>query len=181
MRGSIAVAVAASAVALSVALTLAQAPTPAGAPRAAAAPEKLSADAEAVLELDRQAELALNRSDVEFLRKTVFADDLVFTHGDAWTKSNTKGNTNTKEVWLNSIKSNPGQYSKKNANLQRIEMHGDIAIVMARSSGHLAASRQQPERDYEIWYVRVYNKRNGEWKLISHKTVRGPQDPTNPT
>jgi hypothetical protein len=107
-----------------VALTLAQAPAPVpgGAPRVAAAPEKLSADAEAVLELDRQAELALNRSDVEFLGKTVFADDLIFTHGDAWTKSNTKGNTNTKEVWLNSIKSNPGQYSKKNANLQRIEM-----------------------------------------------------------
>jgi hypothetical protein len=147
------------------------------APRAAApaAPEKLSADAEAVLELDRQAETALNRADVDFLGKKAFADDLIFTHGDAWTKSNTKGNTNTKEVWLNSIKTTAGMYTEKNANLQRIEMHGDIAIVEARSSG------KNRGKDYEIWYLRVYNKRNGEWKLISHKTVRGPQDPTNPT
>lgn len=147
----------------------AQGPSTAPAPAAT-----LSADAEAVLELDRQAEQALNRMDVTLLGK-VFADDLIFTHGDAWTRSNTVGNTNTKEVWLNSIRNSNGQYSDKHANLQRIEMHGDIAIVQARSSG------KNRGRDYEIWYLRVYNRRNGEWKLISHKTVRGPQDPTNPT
>jgi ketosteroid isomerase-like protein len=155
---------------VAVAVTAAQGPAPA----APAAPEKLSADAEAVLELDRQAETALNRADVDFLSK-VFADDMIFTHGEAWTKGNTKGNTNTKEVWLNSIKNTAGMYADKNANLQRLEMHGDIAIVQARSSGK---NRGKP---YEIWYLRVYNKRAGEWKLISHKTVRGPQDPTNPT
>jgi hypothetical protein len=170
MRGWISAA-ASAAIAMSVVVAAAQAP----AVKAPAAPEKLSADAEAVLELDRQAELALNRADVEFLDKKAFADDLIFTHGDAWTKSNTKGNTNTKEVWLKSIKSTAGMYSEKTANLQRIEMHGDIALVEGRSSGK---NRGKP---YEIWYLRVYNKRAGEWKLVSHKTVRGPQDPTEPT
>ena len=174
MRGIVSIAIAA-ALAISASL-VAQGQAPAGRPAAApAAPEKLSADAEAVLELDRQAEQALNRSDVDFLAGKVFADDMIFTHGDAWTKANTNGNTNTKEVWLNSIKNTAGMYADKNANLQRIEMHGDIAIVQARSSGK---NRGKP---YEIWYLRVYNKRAGEWKLISHKTVRGPQDPTNPT
>ena len=144
-------------------------------PRTASAPDTLSADAEAVLELDRRAEVALNGADVEFLGTKVFADDLIFTHGDAWTRANTTGNTNTKEVWLNSIKRTAGQYSEKHANLQRIEMHGDIALIEGRSSG------KNNGRPYEIWYLRIYNKRAGEWKLISHKTVRGPQDPTNPS
>jgi Domain of unknown function (DUF4440) len=152
-----------------------QAPGGQGRGAAKAEPVALTPDALAVLELDRQAEQALNRMDVAFLGSKVFADDLIFTHGDAWTKANTVGNTNTKDVWLNSIKNSNGMYSEKNANLQRIEMHGDIAIVQARSSG------KNRGKDYEIWYLRVYNKRNGEWKLISHKTVRGPQDPTNPT
>ena len=151
-----------------------EAPRAARGPAPSAPEPPLTKDAEAVLQLDRQAEQALNRSDVAFLGSKVFADDLIFTHGDAWTKANTKGNTNTKDVWLNSIKSNPGQYSEKHANLQRIEMHGDIAIVEGRSSG------KNNGKPYELWYLRVFNKRNGEWKLISHKTVRGPQDPTIP-
>jgi len=173
MRSAFSIGAAAVLVA-TLAVVWAQGPSaPAAGPAKPAAP-KLSPDAEAVLELDRQAEQALNRMDVTFLGK-VFADDMIFTHGDAWTKSNTVGNTNTKEVWLNSIKNSNGQYSEKHANMQRIEMHGDIAVVQARSSG------KNRGKDYEIWYLRVYNKRNGEWKLVSHKTVRGPQDPTNPT
>ena len=169
MRGWIATAVGA----LGVSVVLLDAQAPAGRPSPPAEP--LSADAQAVLELDRQAELALNRADVEFLGRKVFADDLIFTHGDAWTRANTTGNTNTKTVWLDSIQRNKGQYSEKHANLQRIEMHGDVALVEGRSSG------KNNGKAYEIWYLRVYNKRGSEWKLISHKTVRGPQDPTDPT
>lgn len=137
----------------------------------------LSADALEVLELDRQAELALPRMDVEFLGK-VFADDMLFTHGDAWTGKNLPGRVNTKQEWLESIKTSNGLYMRKEANCQRIEMHGDVAVIAGRSSGRLKAETRAPEHDYELWYVRVYQKRSGRWQLLSHKTVRGPQDPT---
>jgi len=130
------------------------------------------ADAAAVLELDWQAEDALNRMDVAFL-STVFADDLVFTHGDAWTESGSIGHVTSKNQWLEFVANSGGMFSGKNANTQRIEMHGDIAIVQGRSSGR---NKGEP---YEIWYLRIYERRNGAWKLISHKTVRGPQPPTD--
>jgi len=149
---------------------------------ATAAPAKvddpnLSADALEILELDKQAELALPKMDVDFLGK-LFSADMKFTHGDSWTNHNVVGNANTKEQWLTSIKNSNGQYIRKEANSQRIEMHGDIAVLAGRSSGRLKASAKQPEHDYEIWYVRIYAKREGRWQLVSHKTVRGPQDPT---
>jgi ketosteroid isomerase-like protein len=136
-----------------------------------ASPADLSPDAAAVLELDRAAEDALNRMDTELL-STIYADDLVFTHGEAWTNSHSLGFTTSKAEWLEFIANSDGMFTEKNANTQRIEMHGDVAIVQGRSSG-----RNKGEA-YEIWYLRVYEKREGNWKLISHKTVRGPQPPT---
>jgi hypothetical protein len=147
----------------------------AGAPPPSLPPEPLTEDAKAVLELDKQAELALPKMDVAFLDK-VFSSDMKFTHGDAWTNHNVLGNVNTKAQWLNSIKNSNGQYVWKQANSQRIEMHGDVAVLSGRSSGRLKTA----DKDYEIWYVRVYQKRDGRWQLLSHKTVRGPQDATDP-
>lgn len=141
--------------------------------RDSAQTEELSDEAVSVLELDRQAEDALNRMDVEFL-ETVFADDLVFTHGDAWTESGSVGFVTDKRRWLDFIANSNGMFTEKHANTQRIEMHDDIAIVQARSSG------KNKGEAYEIWYLRVYAKRDNRWQLISHKTVRGPQPPTNP-
>ena len=142
---------------------------------AALPPEPLTPDALAVLELDKQAELAIPRMDVTFLDK-IWDSTMKFTHGDAWTNHNVLGNVNTKAQWLNSIKNSNGQYVWKQANSQRIEMHGDVAVLSGRSSGR----QKQATKDYEIWYVRIYQKKGGEWKLLSHKTVRGPQDATDP-
>jgi hypothetical protein len=146
-----------------------------GVPPPSLPPEPLTPDALAVLALDKQAEEALPKMDVGFLDK-VFSSDMKFTHGDDWTNHNVIGHVNTKEQWLNAIKNSQGQYVWKQANSQRIEMHGDVAIIDGRSSGH----QKNATKDYEIWYVRVYQKRDGSWQLLSHKTVRGPQDATDP-
>ncbi len=164
-----------SAVAVSAQAPGAAPPAGARTPRPPPAPEPLTADARAVLELDKQAELALPKMDVAFLDK-VFSSDMKFTHGDVWTDHNVLGNVNTREQWLNTIKNSNGQYVWKQANSQRIEMHGDVAVLSGRSSGRQKAAT----KDYEIWYVRVYQKRDGRWQLLSHKTVSGPQDATDP-
>lgn len=146
-----------------------------GAPPAALPEPPLTADALAVLELDKQSELAVPRMDVAFLDK-IWDPTMTFTHGDVWRNHNVIGNKNTKAQWLNSIKNSNGQYVWKQANSQRIEMHGDVAVVAGRSSGR----QKNADKDYEIWYVRVYQKKGGDWKLLSHKTVAGPQDATDP-
>ena len=146
-----------------------------GAPLPTLPEAPLTADAIAVLELDKQSELALPKMDVDFLDKA-WSSDMTFTHGDAWTNHNVRGNLNTKAQWLGAIKNSNGQYVWKQANSQRIEMHGDIAIVQGRSSGRLKTAT----KDYEIWYLRVYAKRDGRWQLVTHKTVKGPQDATDP-
>jgi hypothetical protein len=154
---------------------VAPAATRPGVPPPSPPPEELTPDAIEVLELDKQAELALPKMDVAFLDK-VFSSDMKFTHGDDWTNHNIVGHVNTRDQWLNTIKNSNGLYVWKQANSQRIEMHGDVAVISGRSSGRLKTA----SKDYEIWYVRVYQKRDGRWQLLSHKTVRGPQDATDP-
>ena len=55
----------------------------------------------------------------------------------------------------------------------RAEMHGDIAITTGR---YLARSNgASPERAwFSVWFERVYEKRNGQWVYLSHRTVHGP-------
>jgi Domain of unknown function (DUF4440) len=162
-------------------LTTADAQAPAaarnpGAPPPSPPPQPLTPDALEVLELDKQCELAIPKMDVAFLDKA-WTDDMTFTHGSDWTNHNVVGHLNTKEQWLGAIKNSNGQYVWKQANCQRIRMHGpELAIVDGRSSGHL----KNATKDYEIWYARVYQKRDGRWQLASHQTVAGPQDATDP-
>jgi hypothetical protein len=35
------------------------------------------------------------------------------------------------------------------------------------------SNNPQPGHLY-VWFERVYQKQNGEWKHLSHKTVKGP-------
>src|SRR5438067_783817 len=100
---------------------MAPAATRPGIPLPSPPPEELTQDALAVLDLDKQAELALPKMDVAFLDK-VFSSDMKFTHGDVWTNHNELGHLNTKQQWLDTIKNSNGLYVWKQANSQRIEM-----------------------------------------------------------
>ena len=122
-----------------------------------------------VLDFERQVEAAVLRADITFLDH-VCTDDFTYTHGDGWTTGGPILSVDTKSEWLASL---PGRYSAREVDSQHVEIHGDVAITMgrvrARSSGSSSASRA-----FSFWYIRVYEKREGLWRYLSHRTVHGP-------
>ena len=122
-----------------------------------------------VLDFERQVEAAVLRADITFLDH-VCTDDFTYTHGDGWTTGGPILSVDTKSKWLASL---PGRYSAREVDSQHVEIHGDVAITMgrvrARSSGSSSASRA-----FSFWYIRVYEKREGLWRYLSHRTVHGP-------
>ena len=122
-----------------------------------------------VLDFERQVEAAVLRADITFLDH-VCTDDFTYTHGDGWTTGGPILSVDTKSEWLASL---PGRYSAREVDSQHVEIHGDVAITMGRVSARSTGS-DTVSRAFSFWYIRVYEKREGQWRYLSHRTVHGP-------
>ncbi len=122
-----------------------------------------------LIAFEREVEAAVLRADVSFLDR-VCADDFTYTHGDGWTSGGAPLSVDTKAEWLASL---PGRYTMRDVETEHVEVHGDVAIttgrVRARTGSTIATGRA-----FSFWYVRVYERRDGRWRYLSHRTVRGP-------
>ena len=60
--------------------------------------------------------------------------------------------------------------------LVEAEVHGDVVITYGRYvSLFMPRGRDaNPGQLNSIWFERVYAKRDGQWKFLSHRTVHGP-------
>ncbi len=122
-----------------------------------------------VIAFERQIEDAVLTADVVFLDR-VCSNDFTYTHGDGWTTGGAPLAVDTKSEWLASL---PGRYSLREVETQHVEIHGNVAIT----TGHVRARTSPPNaarREFSFWYVRVYERRDGQWRYLSHRTVSGP-------
>ena len=152
-------------VALALALALALAP-------AAVAAQKAHDDPAAaeVLAFERDVEAAIVRGDVEFMDHAC-APTFTFTHGDGWTTGGAPLRVDNRAQWMAVVKSAP--YASRDLDSVRVEMHGDVAITYGRYVARMKGG--DPERQqFDLWFERVYVKRNGRWQYLSHRTVDGP-------
>jgi hypothetical protein len=121
-----------------------------------------------VLKLDREIETAVLRADVGFLDK-ICDPDFSYTHGDGWTTGGAPLLVDNRATWLASV--GKATWRKREVDLVKVEMHGDVAITY----GRIRAQHVPPEqREITIWWERVYAKRDGRWQFLSHRTVNGP-------
>lgn len=140
-------------------------PTPAGASATA-----VSQEAEEVLAFERAMEAAVVRGDVAYV-DSVSAPDLSFTHGDAWTRGGKPLLVDDRKTFLQRVQNK--QYNARDLDSVKVELHGDIAITYGR---YVAQNRTaKPEQSwFSVWFERVYEKRDGHWLYVSHRTVHGP-------
>jgi hypothetical protein len=123
-----------------------------------------------VLAFEREVEAAIVRGDVEFMDRAC-APTFSFTHGDGWTTGGAPLRTDTRAQWMAVVKSAP--YASRDLDSVRVEMHGDVAITYGRYVARMKGG--DPERQqFDLWFERVYAKRNGRWQYLSHRTVDGP-------
>jgi uncharacterized protein DUF4440 len=125
-----------------------------------------------VLAFEKDMEAAVVRGDVKTLDKMLSAD-FIFTHGDGWTSGGAPLKVDTKATWLAYVAKQPPPYFYRDLDHVQVELHGDIALTIGRYLYLPQSNTPQPGHLY-VWFERVYQKQNGEWKHLSHRTVKGP-------
>ena len=128
--------------------------------------------AEEVLAFERAMEAAVVRGDVAYV-DSVSARDLSFTHGDGWTIGGKPLLVDDRKSFLKRVENK--QYLARDLDSVQVEMHGDIAIAI--TYGRYVAQNRTGKPDqswFSVWFERVYEKRNGHWLYVSHRTVHGP-------
>lgn len=123
-----------------------------------------------VLAFEREMEAAVVRGDVAFLDK-VCARDFSFTHGDGWTTGGAPLRVEKRAQWLAAVGKAP--YRFRELDSVQAELHGDIAITYGRYRARYSTGNPE-QREFTVWFERVYARRNGRWQFVSHRTVHGP-------
>jgi len=109
-----------------------------------------------LLEFERRIDAAIVATDIPFLEKA-YADDFHFKHGT--------GHLDDKASWLRDVQKNKGVFVSRTLDSVEVEIHKNVGIT----NGHLAVVKK--ESSYNLNYVRVYVRNNGQWQMIMHRTV----------
>ena len=146
-------------------------PVPIGAPAPSDADRAKIAE---VLAFEKQMEAAVVRGDVKFLDRAL-SPDFLFTHGDGWVDGGAPLKVDTKATWLEYVARQPSPYIYRELDHVQVELHGDIALTIGRYLYLPRPNSPRPTTSHlYVWFERVYEKQNGEWKHLSHRTTKGP-------
>jgi len=124
-----------------------------------------------VLAFEKATEAAVVRGDTAYLERAL-APTFLFTHGDGWVDGGPPLKVDTKATWIAWVKKQPAPYFYRELDHVQVELHGDVAITLGRYF-YLPQSNT-PAAHMHVWFERVYAKRNGQWQMLSHRTVKGP-------
>ena len=121
--------------------------------------EKAGAEsgAESLRVLERKVEDAFLRGDTTLLR-SVLREDFIFSHGTGAVEGKA-------ETLANFAK--PGNFLSRSLTSVEVEEHGDVALTTGRIE-----VRSSTSREYTICYLRLYDRSEGDWKLVAHRTLR---------
>jgi len=127
-----------------------------------------------VLAFEKEMEAAVVRGDVAFLERAL-SSDFIFTHGDGWTSGGAPLKVDTKATWLEYVKKQPLPYVYRDLDSVQVELHGDVAITVGRYYYLPRTNSTAPTTSHlYVWFERLYQKQNGRWQHLSHRTVKGP-------
>jgi len=144
---------------------------PIGAPPPSAADAAKIAE---VLAFEREMEATVVRGDAKALAKFL-SEDFLFTHGDGWVEGGAPLKVDTKKTWLEYVAKQPPPYIYRELDHVQVELHGNIALTIGRYLYLPRPNSPRPTTDHQyVWFERVYEKQNGEWKHLSHRTTKGP-------
>jgi hypothetical protein len=103
----------------------------------------------------------------------LLSPDFHMTHGDQWTYGEEPLFQDTRESYLTRI-SDPDFYSCLVVGDVEVEAHRDVAMTYGRMLTAYTANIGQPNAYFVIWYIHLYEKKNGKWFYASQRTVKGP-------
>jgi hypothetical protein len=128
-----------------------------------------SKEAADLLDLEIKMGAAVPGGDLEFF-DSHSSDDFLMWHGDVWTRGGVSQLIDNKQSFSDRVKNK--QYLEWHFDSNQQEMHGDVAVTYGRYTATLRNSN--PTRAwFAVWFERVYQKKSGQWILLSQRTVHG--------
>jgi hypothetical protein len=149
------------------------APAPPHAPIVEITAESATGEAAVVLALDRKIGQAMISRDRKFW-DSVTASDFSMTHGSAWTSGGLPTQQDTKASFGDKVTAQ--QYKVYELGPVKVEMHATVALVYGHYIASIPASATRPANMawFSCWFEHLYEKQNGKWKYLSHRTISGP-------
>jgi len=129
-----------------------------------------SPEAAEVLAFEKSVGDAIARGDAAYFDK-VSDPTLRMVHGDNWTRGAESTLVDTKDTFLDRVKKK--QYNAHDFDSVRVDMHGDVAITYGRYVAQIVGREKTDRPWFSVWFHRVYQKQNGEWKYVAHRTIHG--------
>ncbi len=114
-----------------------------------------------LVEIEKAIAEAVVNLDFETMDRT-YADDFVFYHST--------GVVEGKDDWLRKLRNGEAVYTARIVDSLEVDFHGDTAITSGRI--HLKTRSPDPQRqEFTVWYYRIYEKRDGRWQMVSHRSL----------
>jgi hypothetical protein len=129
-----------------------------------------SPEAREVLKLERDIEAAVVRGDVAYVSSKL-SNDFIMVHGDTWILDKPLRLADNKASFLKRVEDK--QYLFREISTSKVEMHGDIALTFGQYTAENKPGAS-PLPWFSVRYERVFARRNGQWVMVSHRTVSGP-------
>lgn len=114
--------------------------------------------------VEEQRYKAMLQADLPALEK-LLADDLVYVHSS--------GSTETKQLFLASIRSGGLKYKKIAPEDTRVRVAGTLAVVTGKSS--VEVEREGKPQSFRVRFTAVYEKSAAGWRLVAWQTTRLPE------
>jgi len=109
-------------------------------------------------ELEQRVDTAILNGETALLQN-VFSDDFSFMHFD--------GEVTDKAQSLQQVAKRP--YAMRRLDAVKIEMHGEVAVTDGLVD--VSAHGEHGNHSYLVKYIRVYQCKNGQWKMLSQQSV----------
>ncbi len=106
---------------------------------------------------------SMTRSDLESLAP-LLADDLTYTHSN--------GQLETKDQFLESLRSGRMQYVKIDREGVRLRAYGNTAVITGRARVDVRSEGQ--DRSLSLCFTDVWVKRGGRWQMVAWQSTRLP-------
>lgn len=96
---------------------------------------------------------------------SIFADDLVYTHSN--------GRQDTKQQFLDSLKSGSTKYEAMKHSDLKVQVFGDTAVLRGKSDVKAVSNGQSLA--ILLRFIAVYVKKGGQWQMTTWQSTRADQ------
>lgn len=123
-----------------------------------------SKTAQEIRQIDNERIQAMLRGDTATLNR-ILSDDLTYTHSS--------GRTETKQQFIDGIKSGARKYEMLETDEVQVRVYGEGAVVTGRAKVKVNSGGQA--NNFQIRFTSVYINQQGRWQFAAWQSTRIPQ------